>query len=122
MHLNRHIIAITTALGVLVLAGAACGSDANTALDTLPPIRTTTTIFVPETTIDTTRYFYKIQPGDNLNRIAQDRCVPLTELIAINRDVLPDPNNVPAGATIEIPQGVAMEGCVPASSIVESDG
>lgn len=100
------------ALLVLGVAGAACGGDYATSIETLPPIRTTTTTFVPPTTIDTTRYFYTIEPGDNLNKIATKFCVPFAELLELNADVLPDPNNIPVDVQIELPQGAAVIGCV----------
>jgi LysM repeat protein len=114
MRLPTRVLLITAAVLLPAVAVTACGEDGSS-LITLPPIRTTTTTVVPVTTADTTRYFYEIKEGENLNMIAQKFCVPITELIALNRSILPDPNSVPAGATIEIPKGVRMVDCIPAS-------
>ena len=109
---SRFTIIPVTAL-VLTVVSASCGDDYATSIETLPPIRTTTTTFVPPTTIDTTRYFYTIQAGDNLNKIAAKFCVPMAELKELNVEVLPDPNNIPIDVQIELPQGAAVIGCVP---------
>ena len=116
---SRFTFIPATAL-VLTVVAASCGDDYATSIETLPPIRTTTTTFVPPTTIDTTRYFYTIQSGDNLNKIAAKFCVPLSELVKLNVAVLPDPNNIPADVQIEIPSGVALIDCVPATTAPES--
>lgn len=105
-----RLLAICT-VAISMVAFASCGDDYAISIDTLPPIRTTTTTLVPATTIDTTRYFYTIEPGDNLNRIATKFCVPLEELKALNVKVLPDPNNIPVDVQIEIPTGLAVLGC-----------
>lgn len=107
---------LITLVAVVPAALAACGGDGG-ALDTLPPIRTTTTTTVPLTTIDETRYFWEIKPGENLNMIAQAFCVPFQALLDLNRVNLPDPNNVPAGAMIEIPKGMQVIGCTPKETI-----
>ncbi len=116
MYLTKRLIRLTAAATILVIGSAACGEDYANPIETLPPIRTTTTTFVPETTIDTTRYFYTVQPGDNLNKIAVAQCVPLAMLKELNADVLPDPNNIPVGVQIEIPSNVAVIDCVSATS------
>jgi hypothetical protein len=115
MNLPVRALLITLAAAVpAVLAG--CAGDGG-ALDTLPPIRTTTTTTVPPTTIDETRYFWQIKSGENLNMIAQAFCVPFQALLDLNRETLPDPNNVPAGAMIEIPKGMQVIGCTPKETI-----
>ena len=116
---SRLVTIPVTAL-VLTVVSASCGDDYATSIETLPPIRTTTTTFVPPTTIDTTRYFYTIQPGDNLNKIAAKHCVPFDELLELNRDVLPDPNNIPVDVQIELPAGMLVLGCVTETTSPES--
>ncbi len=120
MRTPSRLVTLPVAAIVLAVIAASCGDEYATSIETLPPIRTTTTTFVPETTIDTTRYFYTIQSGDNLNKIAAKFCVPLSELKALNVLVLPDPNNIPADVQIEIPTGVAMVDCVPATTAPDS--
>ena len=100
---------------VSALAFGACGIGGDDALVTLPPIRTTTTTIVPSTTADTTRYFWEVQPGEHLNSIADRFCVPYTELLEINAEQLPDPGVLQIGQVLEIPRGVRMADCVPAS-------
>lgn len=117
MRTPSRFVVIPTTLIVFAVGGLACGGDYATSIETLPPIRTTTTTFVPPTTIDTTRYFYTILPGDNLNKIATKHCVPFAELLELNADVLPDPNNIPVDVQIELPQGAAVLGCVVESTV-----
>lgn len=100
---------------VAPLALGACGVGADGAEVTLPPIRTTTTTVVPPTTVDTTRYFYEVLPGDHLNSIAKKFCVPYSELLKVNREALPDPGLLQVGQMLEIPKGVQVIDCVPAS-------
>jgi len=120
MRTPSRLVTIPVAALVLTVVSASCGDDYATSIETLPPIRTTTTTFLPPTTIDTTRYFYTIQSGDNLNKIAAKFCVPLSELKALNVEVLPDPNNIPADVQIEIPTGVAIIDCVPGTTSPDS--
>lgn len=101
----RRLVLIPTC--ALLAAGVAgCGSPGDAALDSLPPIRTTTSTSSTTTTINTDRIFYTVKPGENLNLIASSFEVPLQALIDLNRDVISNPDNVPAGVTLEIPTGI----------------
>ncbi|MFP5488894.1 MAG: hypothetical protein ACLGHQ_11385, partial [Acidimicrobiia bacterium] len=66
-----HRLILLPAVATGLLAIVACGGDEGDALDTLPPIRTTTTIATTTTTVDTRRIFYEVQPGDVLSDIAR---------------------------------------------------
>lgn len=108
-------------IAALVLVGvAACGSDDAGSAETLPPIRTTSTVSTTTTTLNTNRRFYTVKPGENLNLIARSFDVPLKALIDLNRSILPDPDNVPAGVTLEIPSGVEMIDDLPTTSTTGS--
>ncbi|HUF97916.1 MAG TPA: LysM domain-containing protein [Ilumatobacter sp.] len=111
MRTSSRLFSIIAAAFV-TLGVASCGDDYATSIDTLPPIRTTTTTLVPATTIDTNRYFYTIESGDNLNKIATKFCVPFSKLLELNSEVLPDPNNIPVDVQIELPAGMSVLGCV----------
>lgn len=115
MRAASRAVLIPAALLVPALAFGACGIGDDDAVVTLPPIRTTTTTVVPSTTIDTTRYFYEVQSGENLNIIADRFCVPYQELLNANRVELPDPSLLQVGQMLEIPQGFQVIGCIPAS-------
>ena len=108
---SRAVLLPVAAL-VGALAFASCGIGDDDAVVTLPPIRTTTTTIAPSTTIDTTRYFYQVKPGENLNLIATKFCVPYQELLKVNRVELPDPSLLQVGQMLEIPQGVQVIDCV----------
>jgi spore germination protein YaaH len=106
---------ITLATLVPAVAFGACGIGDDDALVTLPPIRTTTTTIAPSTTIDTTRYFWEVQSGENMNSIARRFCVPYQELLDANRSEVPDPSLLQVGQMLEIPKDVRVMGCVLAS-------
>ena len=107
------LLPVAALLPAVVFGGCGIGDD--DAVVTLPPIRTTTTTILPPTTIDTTRYFYEVRSGENLNSIAAKWCVPYQELLKANRVELPDPSLLQVGQMLEIPQGMEIIGCVPAS-------
>lgn len=95
------------ALASGLLAIVACGGDEGAALDTLPPIRTTTTQSTTSTTIDTRRKFYEVKPGDNLAEIARSFGVPATEIARINE--LSDGGQVlQIGQLLEIPTDIVL--------------
>lgn len=101
-------LAILPSAALVLVVGAACGAPDPSAIETLPPIRTTSTIATTSTTINTDRIFYTVKRGDNLNLIASSFEVPLQALIDLNRSVVSDPDNVPAGVTLEIPTGIQL--------------
>lgn len=77
-----------TALSVLSVGlfaiTVACGAGSDAALDTLPPIRTTTTMSTTTTTIDPREIVYIVQPGDNLNEIARAYEVTAARIVELN--------------------------------------
>ncbi len=93
--------------GALVAAVtfAACGLGDDESVVTLPPIRTTTTTIAPSTTLDERIIFYTVKSGESLSAIAAKFCVPRDELIKRYEERFPgkDPNALPEGATIELP-------------------
>lgn len=94
-------------VALLSLGLAACGSDAGDALDTLPPIRTTTSTTTTSTVPDTRRKFYEVKPGDNIADIARSFQVPRAELVRINN--LPnDGAIIQIGQVLEIPTDVVL--------------
>jgi LysM repeat protein len=86
---------------------AGCGSDGAGALDTLPPIFTTTSTSTTTTIADTRRKFYEVKSGDNLADIARSFQVPRSEIVRINN--LPnDGAIIQIGQVLEIPTDVVL--------------
>lgn len=114
---------IPVAVVVPVIGLAACGIGDDDATVTLPPIRTTTTTVAPSTTIDERIIFYEVKAGESLSRIADKFCVPRDEVIKRYQERFPDrdPNAVPEGATIELPNPriYVMTECVPEATVPE---
>jgi LysM repeat protein len=46
---------------------------------------------------------YTISAGDLLSLIAEQFNSRVDDIVNLNRDILPDPNNIPVGVTIKIP-------------------
>lgn len=105
---RRTAVAIVSAPLVLAVVVGACGTTDKASKEPLPPIRTTTsTTTIPGTTIpEGIRQFYKIKPGDTLGSIAAGFGVTVQSLIEANN--IENPDNVPAGLTIEIPSGIVL--------------
>lgn len=99
----------TAAVGVALLAVAGCSGDDTSALETLPPIRTTTTVPTTTVPVDDRIRLYTVKSGDNLSRIAAAFEVPRQFLIDANSDKFDDPNNVQPGVVLEIPPYVVVE-------------
>lgn len=87
---------------------ASCGAEQSNALDTLPPIRTTTTI-PPSTTLppDLRRKFYEVKAGDNLSEIARSFGVPASEIVKLN-GLANGGQVLQIGQVLEIPQDVVL--------------
>ena len=103
----RRLILLPALAGMLVVSTVACGGEEGDALDTLPPIRTTTTIEATTTTIDDRRKFYEVKPGDHLAKIASSFDVPASEIVRINN--LPDGGQVlQIGQLLEIPTDIVL--------------
>ena len=96
--------------GAIALGTVSCGTTEQASRLTLAPMITTTSTTVVATTDPTEgkRIFYEIKPGDGLQRIAESFDVPPQAIIDLNEGIITDPNNIPAGVTIEIPNGVVF--------------
>jgi len=79
----RRLVIAPTLIVTLTLV-AACGSEASNAIETLPPIRTTTSTSTTSTTIDPRERVYIVQPGDNVNEIARRYEVTAAMIIELN--------------------------------------
>lgn len=95
---------------------AACGSDDNTASDTLPPIATTTTTTTMPPTTTTIPSTYVIQKGESLSGIAKMFGLSTSELAAYNG--ITNPDDIQAGQTLKIPQpGETTTTAVPVATV-----
>lgn len=107
-------LTIIPALSCLVLvAAASCGGEGGSALDTLPPIRTTTTE-APTTTMppDLRRIFYVVKAGDTLNDIATRYQVTVKSIVDLNR--LPEGGGtLQIGQELEIPNDLRIDATLP---------
>lgn len=103
--MTRSVVLASVAM-LLTTGLAACSGSDDGAFSTLPPIQTTTTTSTTTTTISTERRFHVIQRGETLSIIAAQYGVPITAIIELNE--IANPDSIPAGATIEIPNDVAI--------------
>jgi LysM repeat protein len=105
---RRSSVALVSLPLVIALVAGACGTTDQASDEPLPPIRTTTsTTTIPGTTIpEGVRQFYVIKSGDTLAKIASSFDVTMQSLIDLNN--IENPDNVPAGATLEIPAGILV--------------
>lgn len=121
MRAPSRVVLLPVAVLLPALAFGACGIGDDEALVTLPPIRTTTTTIAPSTTIDERIIFYEVKAGESLSSIANKYCVPRDEIIKRYEDRFPgrDPDAVPEGATIELPNPriYVLTECVPEATI-----
>ena len=101
---------------VIALVAGACGTTDEASNEPLPPIRTTTsTTTIPGTTIpEGVRQFYVIKSGDTLAKIASSFDVTMRSLIELNN--IENPDNVSAGATLEIPAGIVVIADLPTTA------
>jgi LysM repeat protein len=122
-HLNdrssrRSYYARIGALLALASVGvlAACGSDDNSATNTLPPIATTTTTTTMPPTTTTIPSTYVIQKGESLSGIAKMFGLSTAELAAYNG--ITNPDDIQAGQTLKIPQpGETTTTAVPVATV-----
>ncbi|MFT4865655.1 MAG: LysM repeat protein [Ilumatobacter sp.] len=106
-------MAIVSLPVVIAFIAGACGTTDQASDEPLPPIRTTTSsTTIPGTTIpEDVRQFYVIKSGDTLAKIASSFAVTMQSLIDLNN--IENPDNVPAGATLEIPAGILVVSDLP---------
>jgi|TARA_B110000879_G_scaffold58474_1_gene82221 LysM repeat protein len=113
---RRSSVALVSLPVVIALVAGACGTTDEASNEPLPPIRTTTsTTTIPGTTIpEGVRQFYVIKSGDTLAKIASSFDVTMRSLIELNN--IENPNNVSAGATLEIPAGIVVIANLPTTA------
>jgi len=95
---RMSLLLVSAAASVVV----ACGSDADSAGDTLPPIATTTTTTTMAPTTTTIPSEYEIKAGDSLSAIAKLFNLTMGELAAFNG--ITDPEHIEIGEVLQIPQ------------------
>ena len=113
---RRSSVALVSLPVVIALVAGACGTTDEASNEPLPPIRTTTsTTTIPGTTIpEGVRQFYVIKSGDTLAKIASSFDVTMRSLIELNN--IENPDNVSAGATLEIPAGIVVIANLPTTA------
>jgi len=89
---------------LLPFVAMACGSEATNSLETLPPIRTTTSTSTTSTSIDPRERIYIVQPGDSVNKIASAYQVRAQGIIELND--LPADGTIQPGQELRIPNEV----------------
>ncbi len=94
-------------VAVLAVVGVACGTTDPASQERLPPIQTT----VPSTTTTTTTvapddFLYIVQPGDTLFRIAERFSVTVEAIV--ERNGLASADDIEAGQSLEIPEGLLV--------------
>ena len=97
----RRLVIVPSLVVSAALFAASCGSEASSAIETLPPIRTTTSTSTTTTTIDPRGIIYIVQPGDNVNEIAKSYQVTAAMIIELNR--LDADGEIQPGQELEIP-------------------
>lgn len=108
-HTSRTTMPRIASLAIIAVAApllAACGDQLDAAVDTLPPMRTTTTTTSLPDSPDTRRKFYEVQAGDNVNDIARRAQVPAQEIIRLNN--LPENGYLQVGQIIELPADMVL--------------
>ena len=85
----------------LIGLNAACGGSSSSVLDTLPPIRTTTSLATTTSTTDPRERIYIVQPGDNVNEIAKAYEVTAQGIIELNG--LGEDGEIQPGQELKIP-------------------
>jgi LysM repeat protein len=109
----RRLTVLPAMSCLFLVAVASCGDEGGSALDTLPPIRTTTTE-PPTTTIppDLRRIFYVVRAGDTLNDIASRYQVTVRSIVELNG--LPEGGGtLQIGQELEIPNDLRIDATLP---------
>ena len=100
----KRLIIATLVAPLIVVAGLVplgCGTTQSNAIETLPPIRTTTSTSTTTTTPDMRDIVYIVQPGDNVADIARDYQVTAAMIIILNR--LSEDGEIHPGQELRIP-------------------
>ena len=97
----RRLVIVPSLVVAAALVSASCGSEASSAIETLPPIRTTTSTSTTTTTIDPRGIIYIVQPGDNVAEIARSYQVTAAMIIELNG--LDADGEIQPGQELEIP-------------------
>jgi LysM repeat protein len=110
---RRSAQALVSLPFVFALVVGACGTTDKASKEPLPLLRTTTsTSTIPGSTIpEGQKIFYKIKRGDTLAGIADGFLVTVQSIIDLNG--IENPDNVPAGITIEIPTDILVVDEIP---------
>ena len=102
---DRAMTAATAA--VLAVVAVACGTTDPAAQERLPPIQTTTpSTTTTSTTVAPADLLYVVQAGDTLGEIAQRFNV--TIIAIVERNGLSSPDDIQAGQSLEIPEGLLV--------------
>ena len=104
---DRAATATVALAAVLAIAGVACGTTDPASQERLPPIQTT----LPSTTTTTTTVapadlLYVVQSGDTLFQIAERFSVTVAAIV--ERNGLTSADDIEAGQSIEIPEGLLV--------------
>jgi len=101
-HSPAHLSALCIGLAATgAVTTAACTSNDPATLETMPPIRTTTSTTIATTPPTTRPKTYEIQLGEPLFAVAQKFDLSVAELAAFNG--ITNPDDVQAGQVIRIP-------------------
>jgi LysM repeat protein len=102
---DRTLFAATVA--VLGVVGVACGTTDPASQERLPPIQTTTpTTTTTTTTVAPADLLYVVQSGDTLFQIAERFSVTVAAIV--ERNGLASADDIEAGQSLEIPEGLLV--------------
>lgn len=102
---DRAVVAATIAVVGAVAVG--CGTTDPASQERLPPIQTTTpTTTSTTTTVAPTDFLYVVQSGDTLGMIAERFSVTIQAIV--ERNGLSSPDDIQAGQSLEIPEGLLV--------------
>ena len=102
---DRAVIAATIAVIGVVAVG--CGTTDPASQERLPPIQTTTpTTTSTTTTVAPADFLYVVQTGDTLGKIAERFSVTIAAIV--ERNGLSSADDIQAGQSLEIPEGLLV--------------
>lgn len=116
----RRLIVFPLLAAAVAATVVACGSDGDSAFETLPTIRTTTSTTTTTTTPDMRRIFYEVKPGDNLSEIARAYQVPRQAIVDLN-GLENGGETIQVGQILEIPNDVRLDATLPSLPDETSD-